>query len=197
MTKKEEVMNVVSYVLDGHNITETAVNFNVSRDYINKLLDEVRISSGKFYDEALGKVIEQTLVTLTLQARSLAGQKGKREAVLSYEEVIACLFEIIFEGATTRELGAKYDCSHTSISNAIKMLNSSVVVQIVGISRQLKRNFGGHKMYPYMVFRSVFSSDVLKDINDSKTFDILSQIYELALATYQFKRRNCEELWTR
>lgn len=197
MKHKEDVMNVVAYVLDGHNVTETAEYFGVNRALIISLLDEVRIKEGRFYDENLGSLIEETLMILTTNARSLAGIKSKRELVLSEDEVIDCIFEIIFEGATTRELGIKYNCSHTSVSVAIKRLDCPIVVRIVGLARQLRRKFGGNKMYAYMVFKSIFSSDILKNVNDTKAFDILSQIYELAITTYQFKRRNCEDLWTR
>lgn len=197
MTKKEEVMDIVAYILEGHSITEAAANFDTSRKTINKLLDKVRIKEGEFYSRYLAKLIEESLAISTSQIRTLAGQKSRREEVLSEEEIIASIFDIIFENKTTRDLGLKYNCSHTTISKGIKKLNCAKISEIIGDARKIQAKYHGKPMYQYMIFRWLFSPNIISTIQDEKTINILSQIYELAITSYQFKRRDCEELWTR
>lgn len=198
MAKKEEVMDIVAYILEGHNITEAAEHFNTSRKTINKLLDKVRIKEGEFYSRYLAKLIEESLAISTSQIRTLAGQKSRREEVLSEEEIIASIFDIIFENKTTRDLGLKYNCSHTTISNGIKKLNCAKISEIIGDARKIQAKYHGNSTaWQYMIFRWLFSPNMISTIQDEKTINILSQIYELAITSYQFKRRDCEELWTR
>lgn len=197
MTEQEKVMQIVAYVLDGHNVSETAQYFKVGRPKIISMLDEVRIKEGKFYSRYLSELIERSLLNTISEDRTEAGQISRREEVLSEEEAIGSIFDIIFEGATTRELGVKYNCSHTSIVNAIKKLNCPKINEIIGEARQLKIKYRNNPMYHYLIFKWLFNSDVVSTISDSKTIAILSQIYELAIDNYQFKRRGSEELWKR
>lgn len=197
MDYQEKVFAVVDYVLSGHNITETAKYFNCGRPYIISLLDEVRIKEGQFYNFELASKIENTLQELTIAARKMAGQKGRPPLSLTKEEVINCIFDIIFKGATTRSLGASHNCSAVTIFQSIKRTISSSFINIIGDVRKIGAKNSRNPMFPYMVYEWLFSKETIARLCDPEDIEIISILYELAVSSYGFKRRDCEEAWTR
>lgn len=197
MDYQEKVASAIDYVLSGHNITETAKHFNCGRPYIISLLDEVRIKEGKFYNPELATKIENTLQELTAQVRKMAGQKGRPPLSLTKEEVINCIFDIIFKGESTRSLGASHNCSAVTISKSIKRTVSQDFISIIGDIRKIGAKNSRNPMFPYMVYEWLFSKETVDRLSDPEDIEILSIIYELAVSSYDFERRDCEEAWTR
>ena len=63
------VMTIASYILSGHNITETALYFNKSRKAIYNYLDVIMNQDSNFYNKSLAEKITLTLEKLKLEAR--------------------------------------------------------------------------------------------------------------------------------
>lgn len=193
----DTVMQVVHYVLDGHNVTETSQYFGVSRGTIDSILNLVRLEGQKYYQAELAKQIETTLEQLVSNARKEAGSKSHRPEILSEEDVIDVIYCIIFLGYNTRVLGKKYHCSNMTISNAIKRLDNPKIQEIIGDARILYSKYKTNPMYSYIAFRRVFNSDKLSTIQDEETLFILRSLYERAIEEFGYKRRDCEQVWTR
>ena len=107
------VMSVANYILEGHNITDTAEHFGKSRKYIYNALNLIT-------DNLLKEKIALTLEKLKLQARKKAGETSKRKEVLTDKEVIEIINQILTNNLPLRTLAKMYNCSHTTIANTVK-----------------------------------------------------------------------------
>lgn len=190
------VASVVAYILNGHNIKDAVNHFKVSKTVITEVLDTVRIKDNSFYSESIGTRIEETLKELTIIARKEAGRKGKSKEVLTSENIIDCIYNIIFHGFTTRMLAEKYFCSNMTISNAIKKLNKPEINHIIGEARQLYSKNKTNPTYSQMIFEWLYGYQILK-IEDAETLAILKIIYEQALMEFCFERKDYEIAWKR
>ena len=117
---REQVMVYVDFILEGHNIAQAIAHFNSSRKYINDILDKVRLIDGEYYNELLAAKIKLTLEKLLLEARAKAGSKSRRGRSLSDEEAADIVIKIVNTGITLRELAKLYNCSATTIADAVK-----------------------------------------------------------------------------
>ncbi len=114
------VMTIASYILSGHNITETALYFNKSRKAIYNYLDVIMNQDSNFYNKSLAEKITLTLEKLKLEARKSAGAKSKRRQVLSDADVYQIINQILTNRMPLRTIAKQYNCSHTTVAKAIK-----------------------------------------------------------------------------
>ena len=121
---KEEVKSVVDYFLEGHNVSETAAYFHKARKSVNLILDSVVNEDGNNYDKILAEKIILMKKKLLIEARRKAGAKSKREIVISDDEALEIIYKIINKGSSLRDLSMEYNCSHTTISKAVKRVAS-------------------------------------------------------------------------
>ena len=71
--------DIVNYILEEHNITETANYFGKSRKTIYNYLKMISDEKSEFYNKSLGERIALTLEKLKLEARKKAGEKSRRD----------------------------------------------------------------------------------------------------------------------
>lgn len=191
------VMEVVNYVLEGHNIISTVNHFDVSKDVIIEALDMVRIQENPYYNANLGAQIETTLQELTSQARKAAGSKSHRPKALNEEDIISAIYYIIFHGFNTRTLGEKYGCSPMTISNAIKKLNCPEIKNIIGEARKLYSKYKSNPLYSRIIFHWLFGYQALYEVSDPKAFAILKALYNQVRCEFDYQREDYEATWTR
>ncbi len=127
--KKLDVMDIVNYILDGHNITETANYFGVARKTIYNYLSIITDQNSKDYNEILTEKINLVLEKLKLEARKKAGEKSKRKQALSDADTYLIIEQILTNKLPLRMLAKMYNCSHTTIANAIKRVASDEVLE--------------------------------------------------------------------
>lgn len=193
----DTVMEVVQYVLENHNITDAAVHFQTSRNKIYSILDMVRIEGHPYYNEAIAKELEKSLLQSKLDARSKAGSISHRPRSLNDDDVISVIYSILFEGSNTRMLGEKYGCSCMTISNAIKNLKCPKMKEIIGDARAIYSRYRLNPLYPRIIFCWLFSPSTLSSIQDEKALDILYNLYEKSIAEFGFEMEGYGETWKR
>lgn len=172
---REQVMVYVDFILEGHSVQEAINHFHSSRKYINDILDKVRKEDGVYYNELLATKIKLTLERLLLEARSKAGSKSRREISLSDDEAIEIVIKIINTGITLRELAKTYNCSVTTIANAVKRVaNDDDLSAIVKARRERMDIISDSKHYE---IQNALLND--SQIVNSIDYDVLEEIKKI------------------
>lgn len=173
---REQVMVYVDFILDGYNIQEAVNHFHSSRKYINDILDKVRKEDGVYYNELLATKIKLTLERLLLEARAKAGSTSRRGASISDEEAVEIVCAVIDKSETLRDLAKKYNCSTTTIANAIKRVaTSKKLAEIVKVRRE-KSNTISEQEHLSMQRKLLENPDVIDDI-DASVLEEIKKIY--------------------
>ncbi len=116
----DENKQVIAYFLEGHNISEVAAYFHKARKSVNLILELVSKPDSPYYNKEEALKIKLLKEKLLLEARKKAGMKSKREIVIKDDEALDIMDKILNQGLSLRELASEYNCSHTTISKAIK-----------------------------------------------------------------------------
>ena len=116
----EENQKIIAYFLEGHNISEVAAYFHKARKTVNLILELVTNPNSPYYQKEEAEKIRLMKEKLILEARRKAGKTSKREIVIKDDVALEIVQKILNQGLSLRELSNEYNCSHTTISNAIK-----------------------------------------------------------------------------
>lgn len=174
---REQVMEVVSYVLEGHNVTETADHFGKSRKTINNILDLVRKEDGIFYNEILKSKLKLMLEKLLLEARAKAGQKSRRELVFTDEEAQVLANRILCEGKTLRDLASECNCSHTTVANAVRRVIDDDVLFLIQQLYASTPSLMSDKQQRRSVLELLNDESVLSQIQNLETIAKIKALY--------------------
>ncbi len=173
---REQVMVYVDFILDGHNIQEAITHFNSSRKYINDVLNKVRLPDGAYYNELLATKIELTLERLLLETRAKAGSKSRRGLSISDEQAVDIVCAVIDKSETLRSLAKQYNCSTTTIANAIKRVaTSKKLAEIVKVRREKPKTISEQE-HLNMQRKLLENPDVIDD-TDALSLEEIKKMY--------------------
>ncbi len=100
---KENILEVVNYIIEGHTIEETALYFNKSTSSIKKYLAKFRNKDSEFYNPVLVEKLSLAQAKIRLERTKLGGSVGKRTK--TYDEFTARMYaEAYLSGLTLEEL---------------------------------------------------------------------------------------------
>ncbi len=173
---REQVMVYVDFILEGHSIAQAIDHFHSSRKYINSVLDKVRLPDGVYYNELLATKMKCTLERLLLEARAKAGSKSRREFIISDEEAIVIVIKIASTGITLRELAKIYNCSITTIANAVKRVANSDDLSAIVKARTEKMGIISEAEH-YETQRGLLNDSEITSYIDYDALDEIRNIY--------------------
>lgn len=117
--KKENILEIVNYIIAGHTVEETALYFGKSPSSIKKYLAKFRNKDSEFYDPILVEKLSLAQAKISLERTKLGGSIGKRGK--TYEEFTARMYaEAYLTGLTLEELSELSMISISSLHDMIR-----------------------------------------------------------------------------